>query len=112
MRGHLVLVGAGVLLARRLRREGCTLHQHPAVANNVLLADIGNHSVDIVGAAVAGQISPLHHDTGRIICRGNDRHPQHPLPKAIDTQNGTVGEAVLYKNTSAFAAHASAKRFA
>jgi len=92
LRGYFLPIGAGLLPASRLGREGGPVHFHPAVADHVLLAHLRDHSVDVTGAAAAGKISPLHHGDGRSVGRHHHHRPQRPLPQAEHPQNGAVGE--------------------
>lgn len=90
MCGHLVSFGAGLLPARRFWREDCSVHQHPAVANHVLPAHIGDYTIDFTGIAATGKISTVHHVAGWPECCHHDYHTKHTLPEAEYAQDATL----------------------
>lgn len=112
MRRNFVFVGIGVLFASRFRWENRSLHQYFIVADNVLFADFGNYTVNIIGIAIAWKISTVYYGAGRIECTGYDYNTQHTLSKTEHTQNGTLGEEFFYPATASIAVDACAKRFA
>jgi hypothetical protein len=112
LRWHLIPVSPRVLFASRFRREGRPLYQYSPLADNVLLVDIRNHTVNVISTAIVGKVSAFHNDSRRSQRRRHHWHTQHTLPQAFNTQNGTVGEIVLYKDTATSAIDASAKRLA
>uniref|UniRef100_A0A8D8NY90 (northern house mosquito) hypothetical protein n=2 Tax=Culex pipiens TaxID=7175 RepID=A0A8D8NY90_CULPI len=88
------------------------MHQHSPIADDVLPADIGNHPVDVAGAAPARQVPAVYHDPGRAERRDHHYYPQHTLSQAEHSQDGTVGPEVLYTASTETAPDAGAKRFA
>lgn len=58
------------------------MHQYFTVTNDVLPADFRNYTVNIVGAAVAGKISPLHHGAGWAVGSRNHCHIEYTLSQA------------------------------
>lgn len=88
------------------------MHQHSVVADHVLPSDIGNHTFYLAGAAPARQVPPVHYDTGWIQCRDHHYYTEHSLSQAEHTQDGTVGQEVLYTTAAKIAPDAGAERFA
>lgn len=111
MRGHLLPVGLSFLLASWFRGEDRPLHQHPSVADHVLLADIGNYTFDFAGSAPPGKISPLHHVVGRPERRHYDYHIKHSLSKAEHPQNAALDTGLLHQEAAQAAADACAQGF-
>lgn len=112
MRRHLVSIGVGVLLAGRFGRENRSVHQYFALTNDVLFACLRNYTVDIVGVAIAREISPVYNGAGRAECFGDDFHTKHTLSKAVNAQNGTVGPEFLHQNLADAVVDARAQRSA
>lgn len=67
VRGHIVPVRAGVLLAVRVRREGVAVHIHTAVAHRVLPAVGRDHTPHVAHRAAAGQVPAVHHGAGHVV---------------------------------------------
>ena len=61
-------VNPRLLPAGGLGRESGFLYFNPSVPNNVLPADIRNHTVDLPGSPTFRQISPLHNVPRRTLC--------------------------------------------
>lgn len=85
------------------------MYHDPLVADHVLPAHVGDHSVDVAGHAPAGQVFTLHHVSGRAVGPDYHRHPQRALPQAVDTQNVAVGTPFLHPSVAQDAANARAQ---
>lgn len=79
MRWNFIPVGLGILPTCRLGREDCSLHQHSAIPDHVLLAYIRNYTFYVVGPASFGEVSAIHYDTRRAKCSDNNYYTQHTL---------------------------------
>jgi len=79
LRGHILSVSAGVLLARRFQGEDFTVHHDPPVPNHVFLAHIRNHSVDVAVATAARKIPVVHYAFGRLVRGRHHNHHKYTL---------------------------------
>ena len=98
-----------LLLAGRLWRESGPLHHDAPVADHVLPPHVRDHSVDVAGHAAPWQVPPVHHVPRRPLRSHHHRHLERPLPQAVHTQNGAVGQAILHTETAQVAPHASSQ---
>lgn len=80
VRGHILPVGAGVLPASRLQREDLAVHHHPPVADHVLPAHIGNHTVHVAVVTAAWQVPAVHYVAGGPVRGRHHHHYKHTLP--------------------------------
>lgn len=83
LRGHIIPIGARVLLARRLKGENIIVHHHSPVADHVLSAHLGNHTVHLAVSAAARQVPVVHHVVGGPVRSRHHRHHKHSLPVSI-----------------------------
>lgn len=88
LRGHIVPVGAGVLPASRLQGENIVVHHHPPVADHVLPAHLGNHTVHVAVSAAARQVPAVHHVVGGPVRSRHHRYHKHTLPVSIVQEVG------------------------
>lgn len=58
------------------------MHFDFAIANNVLFADIGDHTIDIARIAIARQIFTVHNGVGWTERCRHDYHIEHTLSEA------------------------------
>lgn len=100
MRRDIVSIRISILSASGFRRKNSTVHQYPLVADDVLLTDIGNHTVDVSRSTSFRQVHLVHDGPSRTIRSDNDHYTKRPLSQTEHAQNGAVGEVVLYQKCS------------
>lgn len=106
LRRHFVSVRVSVLPSGRFGRKGGAVHQHPFVADHVLLAHFGDYPVHVTSRPPAGQIPPFHHVPRRPVRPHHHRHSQHALPQTIHAQDGAMGTAHFYPSAAKDPSHA------
>lgn len=80
LRGHIVSVGTGVLSAGRFQGEDFVMHYHSPVADHVLSAHIGNHTIHVAVITAVGQVLIVHHVAGGLVRSRHHHHHKHTLP--------------------------------
>lgn len=95
----------GVLLAGRFRREDVALRVDPLVVDRLLPPAGRNYSADFADGALAGQVSPFHHDPSDAVRPGDYHCAQRQLPITFHPPDGALGQAGLHRIFAEIAVH-------
>lgn len=101
VRGHILSVGAGVLPAKRQRREGLPVDLDTPLVDGVFSAVGRDNTAHVADGAAVGQVPALHDGTGDAVGGRHDRRAERELPLARHPPYGQVGAGGIHPGAAA-----------
>nr|CAH7715018.1 unnamed protein product [Callosobruchus chinensis] len=81
---YILPISASILPTSRLRRKDRSVHKHPSLPNNVLLAHLRDHPFNFLGSTTIRKVHLVYNGHGRIFGRDNHHYSERPLQVSVN----------------------------
>ena len=102
VRGHILPIGAGILLAERQRREGLPVDLDTPLVDGVLLAAGRDNTAHVANGATPGQVPAVHDGDGDRVGGRHDSRAKREFPLARHPSYVQVGADSVHPGATAF----------